>query len=376
MACPGSINLSRTLPHAGGSGTSIYAAEGTAAHALAEVCLRKEQDPNVFIGVSFNGVEVTEDMADFVRIFVDYCNVIGEPAERRWVEHRFNLGALNPPGPMFGTADFVAYDLNTRELEVVDLKFGVGVVVQVEGNKQLPYYGLGAALSPDMAGLAIDTVKLTIVQPRAGHPDGVIRSVTMTLDELLGFTGELMDAARATQNPHAALNAGPHCRFCPASGMCPEQVAQAQRVAMVEFKDMPLDAPPTPETLPAELFAEMLGKLHILDDWMSAMRAVATQRLERGVPVAGFKLVAKRATRKWINEAEAIQWLLADGATTQRIMDSKLKSPAQIEKVVGKTHLPADLVSKESSGTSMVADSDPRPAITLGREFVALPSGE
>lgn len=370
MACPGSNNLARTLPRSTNDGTNIHAQEGTAAHALAEVCLRKAQDAQMFVGVSFNGVEVTDDMAEHVQVFVDYCGALVAMSDKVWIEHRFNLSALKPPGPMYGTGDFVAYDADLYELEVVDLKFGMGVVVEVQGNKQLPYYGLGAVLSPEMQGLRIDTVKLTICQPRVGHPDGVIRSVTLTLDELLGFTNELLDAARATYAPDAPLHAGSHCRWCPASGLCPEQFSRAQAVAMVEFKELPVDAPPPPESLPDELFVEMLGKLHILDDWMTAMRAVAQARLERGIPVPGFKLVAKRATRKWVDAEEATAWLLAGANTTLSIFDTKLKSPTQIEKLIGKKNLPSDLVIAVSSGNNMVPSFDPRPAVTLGSEFV------
>lgn len=352
--------------------STSYAQEGTAAHALAELALRRAVSPHTYIGTTLEGVEVTEDMADFVQVYVDFCRERIEAGAAYWIEHRFNLAALNPPGPMFGTADFVA---NTHEtLDVVDLKYGMGVAVEVDGNKQLRYYALGACLS---LGLRPEYVRITVVQPRKEHGDGVIRSETLAYDELIAYAAELMEAARATQQPDAPLNPGAHCRFCPASGVCPAQLARAQAVARTEFATVEA-MPPAPSTIPEELFVDMLGKLHILEDWMKAMRAHAMGRLERGEHVPGYKLVATRPTRYWIDATETTEWLKAKGYAPDEYEERKLKSPAQIEKLVGKKSMPTDLVEKRSSGRTMVPEGDKRPALTItaGEEFPLLTAGD
>lgn len=333
---------------------------------------------DTYLGLKIEGVEITEDMVDFVTVFTDYCRGLIEIAGHGayWIEKRFNLAALNPPAPMFGTADFVAYDPFSRTLEVADLKYGQGVVVEVRGNAQLRYYGLGALLSIDLKEFPVEVVKITIVQPRTAHPDGAIRSEEITVDELVGFAGELLDAARATIAPDAPLHAGAHCRFCPASGRCPEQRNRAQLVAQSDFAVSEF-TPPAPGLLAPEQFATMLGQLHILDDWMKAMRAHAQSMLERGETVPGFKLVAKRATRKWVDEQETEAWLHAKGHDNVDIYEMKMKSPAQIEKLVGKKNLPSEMTVKQSSGLSMVPAADARPEVllTAGHEFPALPPG-
>lgn len=373
MACPGSVRLSRTVPV---PATTSFAQEGTAAHALGELALRKNCDPDMWLGVTLEGVEVTEEMVEFVRMYVDHCREIAAKCSTTLIEHRFNLAALNPPGPMFGTADHTGYEPARRRLHVSDLKYGMGVVVEVKGNKQLRYYGLGAALSPEVAGLAIDDVEIHVVQPRARHADGIVRSEVIPLDELIGYAGELMEAARNTLRPGAELHAGSHCKFCPASGVCPEQLKRAESVAMVEFSALPPDLPPEPEVLPPALFAELLGKLPILEDWVKAMKMHATRTLEGGGAVPGFKLVMKRPTRKWVNDDEVADYLKADGRTHEEIYKLDLKSPAQIEKLVGKKNLPKELWKNESSGTSMVPESDPRDAVMVGHEFTAISAGE
>ncbi len=372
MSCPGSVALSQGMP----TTSSIYAEEGTAAHALAELSLRQGVDPHTYVGTTIEGVEVDDDMADNVGVYVDYVNsIIAEVGPGRWhVEQRFNLAVLNPPAPMFGTADFVAYQEENRSLHVVDLKYGQGVVVEVKGNKQLRYYALGAVLANNSS--AIDNVVIHVVQPRALHPDGFIRSETITYEELIGFAGELLDAARRTQDPDAPLVTGSHCKFCPAIAICPAKYEEAQAIAQTEFSAMPVAVPPDPRTLPPEVLADVLAKAPILDAWLTAMRAEAQRRLAHGDEVPGFKLVAKRAVRKFVRPVEAEEYLKASGFDDEEIVERKLKSPAQIEKLFPKKKMPSDLQTvKVSSGYSMVPEHDKREAIILSaaHEFAALP---
>jgi len=374
MACPGSIRLSREVPE---PPETSFALEGTRAHAVAELSLTKGIDPSAYVGIEIEGGVVDEDMADHVRVYVDHCRGLIDEHASDWVERRFNLAALNPPGPMFGTADFVAYDHSTRTLYVVDLKYGQGVVVEARGNKQLRYYGLGAALSLDPREYPIERVVMTIVQPRAMHTDGPIRTDEITYGELLEFADDLMEAARATTLPDAPLNAGAHCRFCPASGVCPEQRSKALTVVQDEFALAETWTPPAPETIPIDRLAEMATDFHILEDWMAAARARLQGMLERGEEVPGFKLVARRATRKWGDPEIVEQILTSRNFDTEETHETKLKSPAQIEKLMGKKPFAAALaetVIKVSSGYNMVPDTDPRPAVTLspGEEFAAL----
>jgi hypothetical protein len=371
MACPGSIRLSREVPE---PPETSFALEGTRAHAVAELSLTKGVDPDTFVGMEIEGGVVDDDMADFVRTFVEHCRDINGIS---WVERRFNLAALNPPGPMFGTADFVAYDAVDRTLYVVDLKYGQGVVVEARGNKQLRYYALGAALSLDPKEYPIERIVMTIVQPRAMHTDGPIRTDEVTYTELIEFADDLMEAARATTLPDAPLNAGAHCRFCPASGVCPAQRSKALTVVQDEFALAETWTPPAPETIPIDRLADMAKDFHILEDWMAAGRARLQAMLERGEEVPGFKLVARRATRKWGDPDTVEQILTSRNFETEETHETKLKSPAQIEKLMGKKPFAAALaetVVKVSSGYNMVPDTDPRPAVSLspGEEFAAL----
>jgi hypothetical protein len=372
MACPGSIRMSDGIPNI----ETPYAKEGTVAHAVAERCLTNRADPHTLVGVNWDGVEVTEDMTEFVGIFVDYCRKLMETATKHWIEYRFSLARLNPPEAMFGTSDFDAYDAAARRLTVVDLKYGQGVVVEAKENEQLRYYALGVALDLGAQGFEIEEVEMVIVQPRAPHPDGIVRSETISVLELVEWAGVLLDAARATQDPNAPLVAGSHCRFCPAAAVCPERLRHAQALAQLEFSAMPAE-PPRPETLPREVLARIAPNLGAIEDYIASIRAYLLSECEKGRgDDLGVKLVAKRATRKWIDEEAVRQEVKSRGFDEEEIESRKLKSPAQLEKVVGKKNAEAWLsphVKKESSGVNVVSLDDPREAVQTAPVFSVLP---
>lgn len=156
---------------------------------------------------------------------------------------------------------------------------------------------------------------------------------------------------------------------------------------MVEFQAMPLDLPPAPATLDDATFADFMGKIHILEDWTAAMWGHLKGKLERGEAVPGWKLVDTRPTRVWTDPDGVRQWLESQGYADEEIEARKLKSPAQIEKLLKeksrnlprgeKLKLPEEYVKKVSSGYSVAEASDNRPAVDLaaGAEFPALPPG-
>lgn len=391
MHCPGSVQMADVLPNSGDA--SPYAAEGTAAHDLAEMCLNARCDAHQRVGQSLSGgYSVTVEMAEHVQLYLDTCREAVKALPQFWIECRFDLAPLHPPVDMFGTADFVAYNAATRKLRVIDFKYGQGVIVEPKGNPQLMYYALGAALVVAGGKLVkarsmIDEIELTIVQPRAPHPDGPVRSFTITFQELANFAVELIAAANATTKPNAPRIPGKQCRWCPASGICPEQREEALNVAQSDFAvilhEPAAFVPPAPATIPLDEFATMLVQLHVLEDWAAAMRQHAAARLERGEEVPGYKLVEKRAVRQWTDPQEVIETMRAAGWDENEIFAPRvLKSVAQIEKLAGGKAAFAEwpvaaLVKKESSGLRLAPESDPSPAVvlTMGQEFPLLTAG-
>jgi hypothetical protein len=108
-----------------------------------------------------------------------------------------------------------------------------------------------------------------------------------------------------------------------------------------------------------------LQRVPLIEEWIKSLRRHANNILDAGAELPGYKLVEKRPTRRWRVEQEFVAWATEEGLDDDDIYEKKLKSPPQIERVVGKKNLPASLVIAVSSGTSMVADTDNRPAVAL-----------
>jgi hypothetical protein len=226
MNCSGHPRMTRGVP----SPDSQYAAEGTAAHELAQAALTEDRDADAYVGMMFGDFIVTADMASAVQIYIDVCRRLMDACTFYRIEQQFDLAPLHPPVPMFGTADFIAYSSRRRELHVVDFKFGKGVWVPTKGNAQLHYYALGASLSIDEP---VSSMTMTIVQPRTGGDP--VRTTSIDAIALAEWSFTLLDRARATQQPDAPLAAGEWCRFCGAKQSCPAYQGGRATAAYHEF---------------------------------------------------------------------------------------------------------------------------------------------
>jgi hypothetical protein len=384
MNCPGSPRLSEGLPEI----ETEYAAEGTAAHIVALWCRQQKKRAEDFLDSTVDvlladgksmTIHVGEEMVESVQSFLDEVDRQREEGAYVLFEHGFNLAALNPPEEMFGTADAVVYAPSIRTLYVDDLKYGQGIVVEAEDNSQGQMYALGALLEFEKLHPAqqIDKIVIAIVQPRAYHPEGSIRRWSISYEDLLAFASVLLERAHATQGTATPLVVGPWCRFCRAAGICPARLKAAESVAMVEFQNVPVDRPPEPEALPATVVGDLLTKLPLLEGWVRSLRAHAEAALNRGEAIPGWKLVPKRATRRWRDERAVLDFIDRHGIPPAAIHETVMKSVAQAEKALRKWKLeiPEDLFSKESSGPTLAPEDDPRPAALVGpaQDFVEPP---
>jgi hypothetical protein len=382
MVCHAAPRLEAQMPDE----TSPYAIEGTAAHNLAEICLCSEEQPREYVGTYMptnlgvdsgdcETVEVTQEMADAVQVYVDFVRREMEAVDSEaHFELPVSLEALDPPEPMFGTADAVIWQPAVRTLIVADLKYGQGVIVEPENNPQLMYYALGAVLK---LRVRPEQILVAVVQPRAEHEDGPIRTHMLSWDDLLGFKELLMKAAWfACREDNEPGPVGKWCRFCKAKAICPAQRSNALVVAQQEFDaDLPTSGLPAPQSLDMDQITEVLEKAPYAEEWFNSVREYARRLLEQGQDVPGYNLVAKRAIRRWANELEAEKYLRSRKVKVADIFSRKIVSPAQAEKL---TDLPDDMIVAQSSGYNLAPASNPRPAITPGSsaadEFEAIES--
>jgi hypothetical protein len=182
---------------------------------------------------------------------------------------------------------------------------------------------------------------------------------------MIVFGMDLLAGAEAALKPDAPLKAGKHCKFCKAKGLCPEYRNQALAVAGQEFD---LEAAPEelilpdPKLLTIEQVSGYLPKLGILSAWIKDIWSFVHAEASAGRPVPGMKLVAKDANRSWaVDEATLLKEAKKHGKKKADLYaDPKLKSPAQVEKLF---KFDKAFTKRESSGTVLVAESDPRPAV-------------
>lgn len=376
VACPGSIRLSAGIEEA----PSVYAAEGTAAHEIAAHCLDTGFDADRFKGqiVDTSGKTAAEkfrhgqpngtttfpvdgDMVDSVQTYLDVAREIAQDSEDFEIEQRLDVSAFVEG--IFGTGDFIAYRGDLQRVTICDFKHGRGVAVEVAENEQLLTYALAVARRYHNRG--VREVELIIVQPRAPHRDGPVRRWVTDLVGLYDHAMTIQSAAEMAKRDDAPLVPGDHCKFCRAAAICP--ALQMEAAAIVGLKQidgevMGIDDPAKYE--PAELAAK-LRALPVVMNWCKRLEEFAHAEAVRGRMPPGYKLVAKRAVRKWKDEAAAAMQLGMLGVEDDVLFETKMRSPAQVEKDLpkGSRGVVGDLSAAVSSGTSLAVLSDPRPAV-------------
>lgn len=373
--CPGSIRLSEGIPNR----ETEYSAEGTCAHQLAERCLSKGTDAIDYLGVELKAgaytFKVDQDMIDAVQTYVDWARALPGDAEIEY-EQKLDLTFVHPE--MFGTGDLVAYVPSERRLIVADYKHGRGVAVDPEENSQAKSYALGAAMR--MHNRGVDRIDIVIVQPRCPHPAGSVRVWSTDAVALLDWSADLKESALATEDPEARLRPGDWCKFCPAAATCPALADLALETARADFANDGTLLVPDPAKLDRAALAIALDRALIIEGWIKRVREVAHHEAEAGRAVPGWKLVAKRATRKWRLPEERIADTLGMLTHLQAddIYERSMRSPAQVEKLLGKklaaSVLPG-LIEKTSSGAVLAPENDPRPALSAeaARDFAGVP---
>ena len=365
--CPGSVRLCATVPK---KPASKFAAEGSAAHELGEMCLIEKKQANEYLGLEIEEegqtFVVDEEMAEHVQLYVD--TIVNESSEEMvlLIERPFNLDWLYPG--MYGTNDAASIE-PFGLLRVYDLKYGAGVTIEVtnehgEPNPQLMYYALGV-LGKDNP-FECDEVEIVIIQPRADHPDGPVRRLRIPVDGIYLWANEvLLPAVKATEKPDAPLVPGKHCQFCNALGVCSAVAEKNLALAQQEFAPIEEKKLPNPEALSNEQLSHIMKGADLLSSWMGQIQAAAQNRLENGAMIPGFKLVKKRANRKWIDEATIIQDLYEKIGPA--VYNQKIKSPAQMEKVYDKEEL-KKYWTKDDTGVTVAPESDRRKAIIVSNQ--------
>jgi hypothetical protein len=332
---------------------SDAAALGTALHTLVENCLNDVDylpAPGIVDGVDITIDHIVNKVMPAVDAFEDLFEEYGcnhHVALEEWVQIADDVG---------GTADVLALSDDGKTLIVGDYKSGDGVMVAAENNKQGMFYALCALKSwgsYDLSG--VQRVVIAIVQPSERKKE--LCDVWETSKEAIeGFGLDVMAAVANADRPEPIVKAGSWCTFCPNEAICPEKTGLTAKV-----ERLPVNS------LEVKQLGEALSVAGELENWIKAVRKLAHEQAELGVPIKGFKLVNKRATRQWADPA-AIEDILrkARKIKNEDAFISKLVSPAQLEKVCKAKGVDfkkySDYAVSVSSGTTLAPESDKRPS--------------
>ena len=350
LNCTPSARLESDEPES----TSAAAEQGTAAHALAEHKLRRALKQRskrpVSAWIDDEMETLTDDYVSFVQEHISIAQeTCGDP--QVLIEQRLDFSHIVPGS--FGTGDCVIIAEPT--LQIIDLKYGQGVLVEAVNNPQLTLYALGA-LHAFGSLYDIETVSVTIYQPRRANVDTWEISVA-----------ELEQWAETEVKPKAELASagegefcpGSWCQFCRIAPTCRARAEANLQLAKLEF------VPPA-ELSDAEI-ADVLTRIPQLKTWASDVEAYALSKaVNQGVVFEGFKLVAGRSVRKYTSEKDVAA--AAEAAGYRDIWDRKLITLTAMEKLMGKpafNEILGDLVTKPAGKPTLVPASDKRPALDL-----------
>lgn len=354
LSCTPSARLEKQFSDAG----SIYAAEGTAAHALAEHKLKRALKRRSRRPVSdFDCDEMEECTDDYVSYIMEQVQEAkkscGDPAVL--IEQHLDYSRFAEGG--FGTGDCVIVADGT--LTVVDFKYGKGVPVDAKRNPQMMLYALGAM---ELFGAIydIEQVRMVIFQPRLES----VSTWEISIGEMeIWVQEELVPKAKLAARGEGDFIPGEWCRFCKARNQCRARAESFLKLAQMEFQP--------PALLTEEEITEVLLVADELANWAADVYAFATdEAISHGKQWAGFKLVEGRSNRKYTDEERVAETVKAAGY--KDIYKKSLIGITEMERLLGKkkfAEVLGDLVYKPKGRITLVAESDKRePVMTATAE--------
>lgn len=361
MHCTPSARLEDAIPE---PAQTAYAAEGELAHELAQIQISHyileemdEQEYNNRFDAIINNEHFNEEMLDEVPKYVDYVETAFLEAKTRTpdamliIETQIDYSRWVQEG--FGTLDAII--IADQTAEVIDLKYGKGVLVSAEDNPQLKLYAVGAL---ERFGLLYDTteVLLTIAQIRRDN----ISSYPILVSDLYDWAdNELAMKAKMAWEGIGEQVPGEWCKFCLVKAQCRALAKQSLETAKDDFAD--------PHLLTDDEIANILKQAQLVKDWVSALESYALEQAKQGRIWPGFKLVAGMSRRKWADENKVANKLAAqDDLTDEDIYTKKLNGITIIEKKLGKKRFAdvlGELVIKPEGAPTLVEEGDKRPAL-------------
>ena len=355
LKCPGSARLEDKFEDE----PSVYAAEGTLAHEMAELKIVKQFTTNLRpseFKKRINELKKNElysaEMDRYTNEYRDYINDIYLSFESKpffLAEQRVDFSSYVPEG--FGTVDCTL--VGDKVIHIFDLKYGKGVPVTAENNPQGMLYALGTYLEQSAID-EIEKVVIHIVQPRIKNTS----SFEISSEGLLKWAESIKDVAQKAYEGSNEFHVGKHCGFCKANGNCRKQ---AEKYMNIEVLD--------PALLTDEEIGEGLATGKERSKWAKKFEDYALVRAQNGGNVKGWKLVAGRGgNRTFTDKAVAAQLLEEVGLDREEIYKTELISVTAAEKLLGEETLykiAGNYIQKPEGKPTLATLDDKRPALEL-----------
>lgn len=357
--CPPSARLTEDIEDK----RSEYADEGTAAHELAEIKLRRRLLPcdskerkrldkqlEAFKSNQYYSSEMENAVTEYVEIVEERFMAAKARSSDAVVllEERLDLTEWVPEA--FGTGDVVL--IADGVLEVIDLKYGKGVPVSAINNPQIRLYGLGAWWGWNYL-YSITEVHMTIVQPRL---DSVSTDI-MALGELIEWAETVVKpAAELADKGEGGFAAGEHCRWCKVKGNCKARADENMKALAYEFKD--------PALLSLDEVGSILYVAEQLKKWAGDVEEYAFEQAKAGHKVPQWKLVEGRSNRAITDKDAACNRLeKATFEFDKYLKPRELLGIGELEKRIGKKELATvldGLIVKPPGKPVLVPETDKR----------------
>ena len=333
---------------------SEFALQGTEAHSLCEYKLKHALGMDA-TDPTGNLEYYDQEMEECSDAYVGFVLEQKAEAEKTCkdplvlAEQKLDFSRFVPDG--FGTGDCLI--IADGELQVIDFKYGTGVQVEAENNPQMMCYALGAMLLYD--GIYdIDSVKMTIFQPRKDH----VSSAVISKDDLYSWAVDVLHPiAEIAAKGEGDFKAGDHCRFCKIKAACRKRAEYNLELAKYDFK-------PADELDEVEI-AAILERADGFASWLADLKDYALSQALKGQKYEGFKLVAGRSVRKYKDEAAVAQTVEQAGFDPWA---KKLLGVTEMTKLLGKDkfkELLSDYIIKPEGKPTLVPASDKRKELNI-----------
>lgn len=358
LACTPSARLEATMPDKAGEA----AAEGTLAHTIGELISRyklgliTQQKYSTELKKAKKDPLYNDDLynhADDYSVFVMESFAEAQSRSKDAIielEHKIDITAYVPEG--FGTGDCII--ISAGILDIIDMKYGKGVLVSATNNKQMMLYALGAL---DEFGYlyGIEKIRMTIFQPSLEN----YSTYEITAEDLEAWAeNELKPKAKLAFDGEGEFVAGPHCQFCKVRAKCRALAEYNLELAKHDFGK--------PELLNDQEIAEILDKAAAFKSWVSSVEEHAlTEAVDNGKHWPGYKLVEGRSNRTYTDETKVSETLIENGWPEDKIFKpASLIGITAMEKLLTKgtfSELLGGLVDKPQGKPTLVEVSDKRP---------------